>query len=377
MSDNIKVVFCIPSLGAGGAERVTSILANKFVEHGYDVSIIMLSHMLCLYPLADDVQTVCLNCDDDAGMSFAKRFLTRLKKIRRAVKEIAPDVVISFMSETNIDVCLALAGIKVPIIVSERNDPETDPASKAKKLLRRIAYRKPKGFVFQTPDAQAYFSKRIQQRSKIILNPLGKAMPPRFEGEREKRIVAVGRLNKQKNFSMLIDAFAEFSKTHPDRVLEIYGEGALEEQTREYISSKGLQDKVILKGFCKDVHEKILSAEMFVMSSDFEGMPNALLEAMALGLPCISTDCPCGGPRMLIEPYENGLLVPVKDGGKLLEAMCFMADNPEKAQAMSKQAVLVRERAELDRVAGQWIDLANSCKEGKYATFDKSTQVNN
>ena len=343
MSENKKVAFCIPSLGSGGAERVTSILANKFAERGYDVSIVMLCHDTCLYPLSESVKNVCLNCDDDAAMPFAKRFLTRLKKIRKAIREIAPDVVVSFMSETNIDVCLALWGINVPIIVSERNDPATDPASRAKQLMRKVAYTKPRGFVFQTPDAQAYFSKRIQKRSDIILNPLGKAMPQRFEGQRDKRIVAVGRLNKQKNFTMLIDAFSEFAKSHPDRVLEIYGE-------------------VILKGFCRDVHEKILTAEMFVMSSDFEGMPNALLEAMALGLPCISTDCPCGGPRMLIEPYENGILVPVKDTKAMTEAMCFMADNPDKAQKMSINAVSVKNRADVDAVAEQWLKMVNLCE---------------
>ena len=363
MSENKKVAFCIPSLGSGGAERVTSILANKFAERGYDVSIIMLCHDTCLYPLSESVKTVCLNCDNDAAMSFAKRFLTRLKKIRRAIGEIAPDVVVSFMSETNIDVCLALWGINVPIIVSERNDPATDPASRAKQLLRKVAYTKPRGFVFQTPDAQAYFSKRIQKRSDIILNPLGKAMPWRFEGERDKRIVAVGRLNKQKNFTMLIDAFSEFAKIHPDRVLEIYGEGVLEGKIKEYIAEKELQEKVILKGFCRDVHEKILTAEMFVMSSDFEGMPNALLEAMALGLPCISTDCPCGGPRMLIESYKNGILVPVKDAKAMTKAMCFMADEPDAAEQMSKNAVLVRERADLESVAQQWLDMVNLCKE--------------
>lgn len=370
MSQKIKVVFCIPSLGAGGAERVTSILANTFEARGYDVSVIMLSHMLCLYPLADNVRTICLNCDNDASMSFAKRFLKRLEKIRKAVKEIAPDVVISFMSETNIDVCYALFGMNIPIIVSERNDPMTDPASKAKKLMRWIAYYKPKSFVFQTPDAQAYFSKRIQKRSRIVLNPLGENMPQRFMGKREKRIVAVGRLNKQKNFPLLIDAFAEFLKTHPDRILEIYGEGLLESEIREYIQNKGLQDKISLRGFCKDVHHKILCAEMFVMSSDFEGMPNALLEAMALGLPCISTDCPCGGPKMLIESYANGILVPIKDSRKLLEAMCFMADHPEKAREMSERAVSVRDRAALDQVTAQWLDLVNLCKEGKNAIFD-------
>ncbi len=361
--NNLKIAICIPSLGSGGAERVTSILANKLVEHGYDVNIVMLTRMLCVYPLSDKVKTQSLDCDGDANMPFVKRFAARLKKIRGAIKNLSPDVVISFMSETNIDVCLALLGINIPVIVSERNDPAVDPRSKVKQFMRKIAYLKPRGFVFQTPDAKSYFSKRIQKKSRIILNPLSGTLPQTHEGEREKRIVAVGRLNKQKNFPMLIDAFSGFVGTHPEYVLEIYGEGLLEEKIKSYICSKNLDGKVLLKGFCRDVHERTNSAQMFVMSSDFEGMPNALLEAMAQGLPCISTDCPCGGPRMLIEHNENGLLVPVNDGEKMLEAMSYMAENPEEAKRMAQNAIRIRERTDVNAITEQWLEMINSCRE--------------
>ena len=359
MENKLKIAICIPSLGSGGAERVTSILANKLNENGYEVSIIMLSHMLCVYPLSDEIKVESLDCDDDANMPYLKRFITRLKKIRRAVSAISPDVIISFMSETNIDVCFALLGMNIPIIVSERNDPAVDPRSKIKQIMRKVAYLKPNGFVFQTPDAQAYFAKRIQKKSRIILNPLTGMLPSPFDGEREKRIVAVGRLNRQKNFHMLIDAFSEFVKSNPEYVLEIYGEGSLEETVKEYITSKNLDGRVLLKGFCKDVHERTLSAQMFVMSSDFEGMPNALLEAMAIGLPCISTDCPCGGPRMLIEPYKNGILVPVNDSKKMLEAMTYMVTHPAQAKEMAQNAVGVRERADVNVIYGQWAEMIN------------------
>lgn len=361
--NNLKIAICIPSLGSGGAERVTSILANKLVEHGYDVSIVMLTCLRCVYQLSDKVKIQSLDCDGDSDMPFIKRFVIRLKKIRGAIKAISPDVVISFMSETNIDVCLALSGIKIPVIVSERNDPAVDPSSKIKQLMRKIAYLKPRGFVFQTPDAKSYFSKRIQKKSEIILNPLLGTLPESHQGEREKRIVAVGRLNKQKNFPMLIDAFSKFATVHPEYVLEIYGEGLLEEKIKNYITDKNLDGKVLLKGFCSDVHERINSAAMFVMSSDFEGMPNALLEAMAVGLPCISTDCPCGGPRMLIENGENGLLVPIGDSAKLTEAMTYMAENPDVAKCMAHKATLVKERADVNAITEKWIEMIKSCRE--------------
>ena len=365
MNSSLKIAICIPSLGSGGAERVTSILANQLVACGHEVSVVMLSHLLCVYPLSEKIGTETLDCDGDADLPYIKRFSVRLKKIRAAIKRLSPDVVISFMSETNIDVCFALRGMRIPVIVSERNDPAIDPASKIKQIMRKFAYVKPKGFVFQTPDAQSYFSKRIQKRSAIILNPLTGSLPAPYEGEREKRIVAVGRLNKQKNFPMLIDAFSGFSVSHPEYVLEIYGEGSLEESIGQYIADKALEGKVILKGFCKDVHEKTRSAAMFVMSSDFEGMPNALLEAMAIGLPCISTDCPCGGPRMLIEPYHNGLLVPIKSSEKMQEAMTYMAEHPTEAEAMAMNARKVKDRADVTMITEQWLDMIKRSKEGR------------
>ena len=363
MAQESKILFCIPSLGAGGAERVISVLANQFIEHGYHVSVLMITHKLCVYPLNEKINIVCLSCDDDANLHVANRFLTRLKKIRKAIKELSPDVVISFMSETNIDVCLAMAGMSIPLVVSERNDPVIDPASRAKRLMRKIAYMKPKWFVFQTPDAQAYFSRKIQKRSSIIFNPLTSILPQPYDGERERRIVAVGRLNKQKNFYMLIDAFSDFSRQHPGYTLSIYGEGNLEQSLKEYIALQGMEGSVVLEGFCKDIHHRILKASMYVMSSDFEGMPNALLEAMAIGLPCISTDCPCGGPRMLISPYENGLLVPVNDREKMLEAMSYMVEHPELARKMSVRAVDIRKKAHVDEITKEWLKIVNRCKE--------------
>lgn len=357
-----RIVFCIASLGTGGAERVISVLANKLVEDGNDVSIIIYLNK-CVYNLSEKIVVEHIDCEADAELPYIKRYPLRLKKIRNAVKRLSPDVVISFMAETNMDVCFALWGSDIPIIVSERNDPTVCPASKIKRMIRKFAYIKPKGFVFQTPDAQAYFSKRIQKKSKIILNPLVETLPEPFQCEREKRVVAVGRLSKEKNFFILIDAFAKFVEEHIEYTLEIYGEGVLENMLKEYISNKKLNGKVALKGFCKDVHSRILSAAMFVMSSDFEGMPNALLEAMALGLPCISTDCPCGGPRMLIETYENGILVPIKDSQKMLEAMEFMVNNPDKAKEMSFKAVQVRERADVDAITKKWLEIVNLCKE--------------
>lgn len=355
-----KILFAISSLGSGGAERVVSTLANELTARGYAVSMLLVANSRQVYPLSEKIRVVSLDCEEDLGRGVLKRYPIRLKKIRAALKEMNPDAVVSFMSETNIDVCLAALGLKVPILVSERNDPAVDPASRVKQLLRRFAYLRSDGFVFQTPDAQAYFSRSIQKRSRIILNPLVSTLPEPYTGPREKRIVAVGRLNPQKNYPLLLDAFWEFSRKHPDYTLEIYGRGNLEPRLRAQISQLGLEDRVLLKGFCAQVHDAIRSAAFFVMSSDFEGMPNALMEAMALGLPCVCTDCPCGGPRMLIRDGENGLLVGVGQKNELVQAMDRLADNPELAQTFGQQAALLRDRAKVTVIVDQWQEVIDA-----------------
>ena len=164
----------------------------------------------------------------------------------------------------------------------------------------------------------------------------------------------MGRLNQQKNYPLLLEAFQEFSKKHGDYVLEIYGKGPLEQKVRDQINHLALEDRVVMKGFCANVHEAIREAAFFVMSSDFEGMPNALMEAMALGMPCICTDCPCGGPRMLIRDGENGLLVGVGQTDELAQAMCRLAEEPELAEELGRQATLLRERAGVSAITDQW-----------------------
>ena len=351
-----KIAFAIPSLGSGGAERVVSILANELVQRGYDVSVIMVGNDCVAYPVLNQVKLIKLNCEQLYGKeNTAPRFYHRIKKIRSAIANNKFDLVISFMSEVSIDVCLAVLGMRIPVIVSERNDPAIDPASRAKQLMRKILYFRANGYVFQTPDAQAYFDRRIQRKSCIILNPLTTQMMEPYTGLREQRIVAVGRLNRQKNYSLLLSAFADFSQEFPDMILEIYGDGPQRQEIEDQIRTLFLQEKVLMKGFCKDVHQQIYNAAFFVMTSDFEGMPNALLEAMALGLPCISTDCRCGGPRMMIDHGTSGLLVPTGDREALCEAMANLASDPAYAKSLGEKAQEIKERVNTAVIVEQWV----------------------
>ena len=224
------------------------------------------------------------------------------------------------------------------------------------KVIRDLLYgcAKCNAVVFQTEGAKSYFNNKIQSKGSIILNPIRKNLPEHSKEKDSRRIVSVGRLNSQKNYTLLLEAFALFCQKYNDYKLEIYGKGEQEETLKKLAKTLGIEDRVIFEGFRNDVHEKIADATMFVMSSDYEGLSNALLEAMAMGLPCISTDSPPGGARMVIKNGQNGLLVPVGNKEKLMEAMDSIAANAEMAEKMGRNAAEMRDLLSEERICSQW-----------------------
>ena len=252
---------------------------------------------------------------------------------------------------------LYLLGTGVPVVVSERNDPNRHPESKVKRILRCLIYPFADGFIFQTKDASRYFSHAIQKRGTVLDNPLDTTrIPERHTGERKRTVVAAGRLHEQKNFDLLIRAFARFYKTHHDYSLIIYGEGPEKEKLHKLASSLGISGAVELAGQSKTLLEDINDSGMFVLSSDYEGMPNVLIEAMACGLPCIATDCPIGGVRSLVTSGENGLLIPVGDEDALHDAMVKLADDGSYATWLGQHAAAIRNRLDENVVAKEWLN---------------------
>lgn len=353
----MKIVFSMARMRGGGAERVVSELANNFAQRGHDVSVLTTHEPGCVYPLADQVKLIDLSKEN-------RGFLSRVLATRRCIKEHRFDVVISFLINTNIETILAAFMLGIPVIISERNNPYVDPKAKVYRFLRALTYPFADGYVFQTPDAQAFFSKRIQKKSTVIMNPINPELPDVYVGQREKRVVNVGRLVEQKNHKMFIDAFWEFSRSHPDYIAEIYGDGPLEDELSKYIQNKGLEGKVFLRGFSTDVIAEIKNASMFVMSSDYEGMSNALIEAVGMGVPCISTDHPIGGARMTIENGISGFLVPVGDAHALAKKMVDLADNKDLADAFSKQGVLLRDKLSIQEIVKCWMGYINRIRKG-------------
>lgn len=348
-----KLVFTIGSLTGGGAERVISILANHLCED-YDVTILALLKDEVAYALDERVHYRVVDLPEH--VKGLRRNLKRLRQVRQTIKEINPHVVISFLTSINIMVLLALALTPYPIIVSERNDPNAETPSRLGRLIRDAFYysRKRIFFVFQTQYAKDCFKKMTDKNSAIIFNPLKRDLLPAYQGQREKRIVCVARLEPAKNQSMLIRTFHQFKQFYPDYQLEFFGKGPLETDLKNLAKTLGMEDSVIFHGFTKDVHQKIQKAKMFILPSDYEGIANAMLEALAMGIPTICTDCPAYGGRLFIEDGKSGFLIPVGDEQVLLERMMILAEDDELSLAFSKQSQMIKERLSEDLIVEQW-----------------------
>lgn len=345
-----KIFFVTNEMTGGGAERVMTVLANYFDEKGYKVAFLVLQRSDTTYALSDriDLYNWKQRKSGDA--------IGQIKFIRSFMKQNPGAVFISFFTHQNLYSILASAGLNVRIIVSERNDPEYSIHGRTKKLLRSVLYASKMcdKIVFQTKGAGEYFSNKVQKKGVIIANPLKKGLPDRFNGIRSKTIVSIGRFDKQKNYNMLIEAFAEFSKMHNDYKLILYGKGDLENEIKAKVNELGISAKVEFAGFRQNVHELVLDSAMFVLTSNYEGLSNSMLEAMAIGLPVICTDCPPGGAKEYIINKENGILVPVGNVQKACEAMCYLAEHPHEASEMGKRASELRGKLSSDIVCKQW-----------------------
>lgn len=363
-NDKKRIYFIVHSLSGGGAERVISVISNHLVENGYDVALLMTHSDECAYSINPAIKKIVRENVKPKDM------LNVLLFIRKWYKRDKDAIFVSFIRSWNLISMIAALGTRAKLVISERNNPAFKFNIKsfdswemlAIKLLSKM--RQVKHVIFQTKGAMDCYPKSIHKKSSIIYNPLKSDLPLPFTGERSKRVVAVGRLTSQKNYPMLIRAFKKFSKTHSDYTLEIYGQGSpidnYKEQLEEFISKLGVADKVKLCGFSKNIHNDILDAEIFAMASVYEGLSNALLEAMAIGVPVISTDHPPGGAREFINSYENGILTTNSKAKEMYEALCYMADNKEKAQEMAQNALTIREKLSTDKICTQWENVFNA-----------------
>lgn len=346
-----KLSFLIGSLGGGGAERVTIELGDYFCKKGYEVYFIVFSKSNNNYKINSNIKLEYLPESTGDKVSI----LYRIKELKRILKSQNPEYVFSL----GLGYQYLLIGNllnKYKFILSERNAPQYF-YKWYERCYVKYCYKKAYKVVFQTKEAQEYFGNVIYKKSKVIANPITKLLPELFLGERENRIVAVNRLSQQKNIFMLFRAFKRVLEKYPEYILEIYGKGEQKLELEEYAKKLRINTKVFFKGQKENVHNYIINAKMFVSSSDFEGMSNSMLEAMAIGLPVVCTDCPIGGARMVIEDKVNGLLTPVNDDKKFAEAIIYLIENPELARNIGLRASELRQELDPDKIAKQWEEL--------------------
>lgn len=353
----MKIMFICHGAGNGGAERVITTLAGAFAEKDYCVDLVTTNKSKNDYILNPKItHSVILSHRNNKTL----RTIDRVLRLRKYIIDLKPDCIISFSAIPNMQAIMANVGLKSRLIISERTDPSRYPSSKVGKILRNLLYPLADRIVFQTNEAKEYFSKKIQSMSTVIPNPIRDDLPMPYLGKREKRIVGIGSLGEQKNWDVALEAGKVVFKEHPEYIMDIYGEGPYRERLQKEIdSNEYLNNHVFLKGFSSNVVEEMLKATMYISSSDYEGISNAMLEALAVGVPTICTDCPVGGARENITDGVDGLLVSVGNPLELANAMIKLIETPELQTKLSKNSIDIKNKLKLERIFELW---ENECK---------------
>lgn len=347
----MKIVFVLPNMAGGGTERVVSLLADEFIRRGYQTAILLFAGDQIAYPLNPGVE-ICIAGETSGGKMSVR--LKRLVKMRRFYRENRGCYIFAFSVMGAVFSVVAAAGIPHRMLVSERNDPTRYD----KKRIRNWAYGKAEKIIAQTQEVKECFPESMKHKITVIPNPVANDIPEPCKGERTKRVVSVARLQPQKNHKLLINAFHDFVKAHSEYELHLFGIGELEAELKKEAGRLGIESKVFFRGFCSNIKEEIRNSAMFVLSSDYEGISNSMAEAMAAGLPVISTDCPIGGSKAYIQDGVNGLLVPVGDAAALAEAMRRIADDQRLAEELSFNAAKVKELYSLERIGERFLQEA-------------------
>lgn len=349
-----KILFYINTLERGGAERVLCNLANQFIKKGYITFFVTSYWTKDEYQLDENVERY--NLDEHNRENFLSKNVIRIKNLKKIIKKVKPDVIISFLPESIFRVILVTMTMHIPIVISVRNDPQKEYACRSYKLLARMLYMKADWIVFQTEEAKKWFSPKIQKKSSIILNQVDEKFFM-SKKEDEEYYCALGRLVEQKNYPMMIKVFSKFVSKYPSEKLYIYGEGILKKELQKLIKIQGMENNIFLKGLTSNPQDILARAKGFIITSDYEGMPNTLLEAMAVGIPVIATDCPCGGPKMVIKNDENGILIPVGDEEALFKALVKVENDKIFRKKIGGKARMYANCYRPDIIFEEWEDI--------------------
>lgn len=350
-----KIILSFSALSQGGAGRVCANLSYALCNHFESVILVAWNNHPLFYEI--DQRARLLSIEKEVG---SKNDLKRLRWFRKFVKHEKPDLILSFMEPYNIRVLFSTIGLGIPTVVSERNEPHAVNKYWLMDQFEKLVYGFADGIVVQTPTIQRFFDGRLASRTHVLYNPVN--LPKDMVGKalntpKKKRIVSVARLIPQKKHDVLLRAFAKFCESHPNYTLDIYGEGPCRDDLLQLAMSLGIADNVSLSGNIKNVHEAILDAKMMCLVSSREGMSNAMIEAMCLGLPCICTKV-SGAVDLIIEG-KNGMLVDVDDVDGLAEKMSLLADDSSLSYSIGNEAFELFSVLNKTKVNEEWISYLN------------------
>jgi glycosyltransferase involved in cell wall biosynthesis len=354
----------ISTFGAGGAERVMAVMANYWADQGHEVTLVTLApEEEDFYPLHHGIRRVGLKLTNSSTTLREAVWNNgvRLKRLREAISLSRPDVIISFIEKTNILVLMSTIGLSIPVIACEHIDPRYHRIDRVWVVLRWIFYRRGSALVILTEGVRKWAEQFVKSSAvHVIPNPVSQinrdsdGVPTKkYAG---KTVMAMGRLAPQKGFDNLLQAFAHCAGKYPEWSLIIIGEGGERKRLEVLIQDLGIENRVELVGQLQNPSHILCQADLFVLSSRYEGFPMALVEAMACQLPVVSTDCP-SGPRDIIRDGVDGILVPPDDVAALANAMERLMADPQERQRLAEQAAEVVERFGTDRIMKVWNDL--------------------
>ncbi len=373
-----SIAFYIGGLCIGGAERVICNLAEYFYSEGYRVTMVTKVRDEKEYELNPGIIRIIADITpEEETASRIRNLFARIAKLKRIWKEVKPDVIVSFIRKNNLMAIASAAQLGIPVVVSVRSAPERELKGFGFKTITFLLFRQAAGVVLQTREAYNFFPGYIRAKAVVLPNSINPDFLKASEeltlattinhdkkmtvydripsSVKEKRIITVGRIDDNKNQRLLVEAYAKIADYYPDWSLELIGDGSGRQALEEYVNILPCKDRISFTGAVDDVAKRMREASIFVLPSKIEGMPNALIEAMVMGMACISTDCPCGGPRDLIAADEsNGILVPVDNVDAMAMALKRLITNDPLRQSMGDNARKIIATLHPDTVNKQW-----------------------
>ena len=353
IANALAEVDCGEVFGCDSFPAISLTICHRIKRFGLRLAYSILERLKKLIPSRSDYS------------SIFKYYYNNYEKVlflKQLICEKEIDAEIAFLNRP-IFLSLLARSRNSKLIISERSDPNQFVNTKTTMAFIRKMYSKADEMVFQSPDVMQWYRENANVTGRVIFNPVKLVLPERYRGERKKKIVNFCRISSQKNLHLLLKAFAHFFKEYPEYDLYIYGDAVgngtegYVESINESIDKLKCKNKIHILPGQENIHNLVKDYAMFVSSSDYEGMSNSMLEAMAIGLPTICTDCPAGGARAVIRDHENGILVPVGDVQAMADAMKEVAANPDLAEKLSENGVKIRDDLSVDKIVNQWMEI--------------------